>query len=144
MDPSNSNAGPSHSSFQRDRTFEQEVERLHQLTVLARWLLVVGLWVVLGLPSLWALRFEIELWREYFTWTAVRYTLAYNTPLSIALSLCIGSTIAVLIWQSRNILAGLPEPEQHRLEQQVMQIRRQGPSHPLWTWVIEGKRRWRP
>jgi hypothetical protein len=44
-------------------------------------------------------------------------------------------TLAVLIWQSRNILFGLPENEQRRLEQQVLRIREQGQSHPLWKWI---------
>jgi hypothetical protein len=44
-------------------------------------------------------------------------------------------TTGVLIWQSRNILLGIPEGEKQRLEKQVCRIRQQGQTHPLWKWV---------
>lgn len=126
---------------QSQEAFQIQLQRLHQVTVYGRWALVGSLWLLVGLPCLWLFRAEIELWLEYFTWTAVRYSLAYNTALSIGLSLCVGSTVAVLVWQSRNILWGMPPKEQQRLQQQLAKIRQQGSSHPLWPWVMEGK--WR-
>lgn len=116
-------------------SFAAEVERLHQLTVWGRWLVVVCLWLTVGTLSLWVLRAEVALLRQYFTWTAVRYGLAYHPLAAIGLGLCFGLTIATLVWQSRNILWGLPRPERHRLIQQIRRIRRQGSSHPLWQWV---------
>lgn len=118
-----------------DPIFQAQVQRLHQLTVYGRWLVVGLLWLSVGALSLWSLRSEIALLQEYFTWVAVRYALIYNRLAAIGLGLCIGMTTAVLFWQSRNILLGRSLPEQRRLEQQVRRIRQQGSSHPLWKWV---------
>jgi hypothetical protein len=74
---------------------------------------------------------------DYFTWAAVWYGLIFNRFPAIGLTLCISITIAVLVWQSRNLLMGLPEYDRKRLEHQVQQIRQQGPSHPLWKLVCE-------
>ncbi|KAF3887769.1 MULTISPECIES: hypothetical protein [Nostocales] len=118
-----------------DPGFAQQVLKLHQLQVTARWLFVSFLWLTLAPVCLWNLREELLLWRQYFTWIAVRYGLYYHPLSTLGLSFCIGMTLAVLIWQSRNILFGMPEDEKQRLEKQVFQIRQQGPSHPLWKWV---------
>jgi hypothetical protein len=120
-----------------DPVFAQQVQRLHQLTVYGRWLFVAGLWLTIAPISLWKLQPEIALWRQYFTWVAVRYGLFYNPVPTLGLAFCIGMAAATLIWQSRNILIGLPKPEQQRLEKQVCRIRQQGPSHPLWKWVCQ-------
>jgi hypothetical protein len=122
-------------SAELDPTFKQQVQKLHHLTVYGRWLIVGLLWLSIGSLSLWGLRAEIALWRQYFTWVAVRYGLYYNPLPTFGLALCIGMTISVLVRQSRNILLGLPPREQRRLEQQVRRIRQQGKSHPLWKWV---------
>ncbi|PPS39638.1 hypothetical protein [Chroococcidiopsis sp. TS-821] len=123
------------SEIYRDTTFKQQVEKLHQLTVCGRWLFVGILWLTVGSLSLWGLRGEIALWRQYFTWVAVRYGLYYNPIPTLGLAICIGMTLGVLLWQSRNILLGIPAQEKRRLEQQVNRIRQQGASHPLWKWV---------
>lgn len=125
----------SSSSLDNDPIFQAELQRLYELTVYGRWLVVGLLWLSVAPLSLWALRREIALWLENFTWAAVRYGLVYNRLPAIGLGLCIGMTLAVLVWQSRNILLGLPRKEQLRLEQQVRRIRQQGPSHPLWRLV---------
>jgi hypothetical protein len=118
-----------------DPNFQQQVERLHQLSVCGRWLVVGIIWISIGSFSLWNLRYPISLLREDFTWAALRYGLAFN-PLSAAgFGLCVGMTTAVLVWQSRNILLGLPESERRRLETQVRRIRQQGANHPLWKWM---------
>jgi len=118
-----------------DPVFKQQVQRLHQLKVYSRWLVVGILWVSIAPLSLWGLRAEIAIWLQYFTWVAVRYGLYYNPLPTLGLTFCIAMTVAVLAWQSRNMLLGLPPQEQQRLEQQVCRIRQQGPSHPLWRWV---------
>jgi hypothetical protein len=118
-----------------DPTFQIQVRRLYQLTVYARWLVVSILWLTVGSWSIWTLRREIGLWLEYFTWSAVRYALAYNRLAAVGLGLCLGATTAVLVWQSSNILWGLPPEQQRRLERQVRRIRERGSSHPLWKWV---------
>jgi hypothetical protein len=115
--------------------FLSQVERLHRFTVLARWAVVCLLWIGLGSLSIWGLRSEIELWLAHFTWVAVRYAFAYNPVPAFGLFLCIAMTLSVLVWQSRNILFGMPHSERQRLELMVLRIRRQGSSHPLWRWV---------
>ena len=127
------------SDFQieRDVTFQQQLQRLHTLTVTARWVVIGVLWVSLAPISLWGLRSEIDLWRDYFTWTAVRYGLAYNPLPTFGLALCIGMTVTVLIWQSRNIAFGISQRQTKRLEHQLLSIRQQGKSHPLWKWVCK-------
>jgi hypothetical protein len=118
-----------------DSTFQQQVDRLHHLTVYGRWLFVGGLWLTLGSFSIWGLRYPIALIHEYFTWAAVYYGLHFHPIPAIGLSTCIAFTTAVLVWQSRNILLGLPKRDRARLERQVMRIRQQGSSHPLWKYV---------
>ncbi|AFY47287.1 hypothetical protein Nos7524_1408 [Nostoc sp. PCC 7524] len=123
-------------TFSNDQSLAQQVHRLHQLTVYGRWLFVSFLWLTIAPLCLWNLRAEIALWQQYFTWVGVRYGLLYHPLSAIGLAFCIGMTASVLVWQSRNILVGLPQDEKQRLEKQVFQIRKQGPSHPLWKWVI--------
>ncbi len=118
-----------------DPTFKAQVKRLHQLTVYGRWLLVGILWLTLAPLSLWGWQYELSLMRSHFTWAALRYAIVYNRIPALGLAFCIGMTVAVLVWQSRNVIFGLPPQEQHRLEQQVRRIYQQGPSHPLWKWI---------
>ncbi|MBD2181630.1 hypothetical protein H6S82_29875 [Planktothrix sp. FACHB-1355] len=119
-----------------DPKFQKQVQRLHNLTVWGRWSIVALLWLTVAPLSLWKLRYEITLLQQHFTWTAVKYGIAYNHLPAMGLALCVGMTAAVLIWQSRNILVGMPQEEQRRLEKQVNRIRQQGSTHPLWKWVV--------
>ena len=119
-----------------DPNFKIEVQRLHKLTVYGRWLTVILLWISVGSLSIWGLRDEIALWIENFTWAAVRYGLYFHRWPTLGLGLCLGMTLAVLTWQGRNLVRGLPLREKQRLEEQVRRIRQQGPSHPLWKWVV--------
>ena len=121
-----------------DENFQIEVQRLHKLTVYGRWLTVIFLWISIGSLSIWGLRDEIALWLEHFTWAAVRYGLSFHRWPTLGLGLCLGMTLAVLTWQSRDMVRGLPLREKQGLEQQVRRIRQQGPSHPLWKWVCKG------
>ena len=123
-----------------DATFQIEVQRLHKLTVYGRGLTVILLWISVGSLSIWGLRREIALWLEHFTWVAVRYGLSFHRWPTLGLGLCLGMTLGVLTWQSRNMVRGLPLREKQGLEQQVRRIRQQGPSHPLWKWVCKGSR----
>lgn len=118
-------------------SFEEQLQRLHQLTVYSRWLFVGFCWLVIAPLGIWGLREEFELWREYFTWAAVRYAIAYNRLSAVAIAFCIGITTSVLVWQSRNILFGMPDAERQRLENQLRRIHAAGPRHPLWKWVCK-------
>ncbi len=120
-----------------DPTFAQAVERLHRISVYGRWAVVCLLWLTIGVLSLWGLRSQLGLLMDYFTWSALRYGIIYNHLPALGLAFCIGMTAAVLVWQTRNILWGRPQHEQQRLEQQVLRIHKQGPSHPLWKLVRE-------
>lgn len=125
------------SSVELDPIFKQQVQKLYQLIVYGRWLVVALLWLSVGSLSLWGLRSEIALLLQYFTWVAVRFGLYYNPLPTLGLTFCIVMTISVIVWHSRNILLGLPPQEQKRLEQQVHKIRQQGATHPLWKWICE-------
>lgn len=73
--------------------------------------------------------------QRYFTWSAVRYALAFNPLPTAGLLICTTITLSTLIWQSRNIILGLPLRERKRLERQLQRINQQGPTHPLWRIV---------
>ena len=120
---------------EKDPNFQAAVQRLHELTVYGRWLTVLGLWLTVGSVSFWSLRYPISLLRQYFTWAAMRWALIFQPLPALGLGLCVAMTLAVLVWQSRNILVGLPKVERQRLEKQVLKIAEQGSSHPLWKWV---------
>jgi hypothetical protein len=115
--------------------FQRQVEKLYQLTVYARWLFILCCWLTLGTYALWQMRREIALLFDYFTWAAVRYGLIFNLLPAFCLSFCIGITVSVLLWQSRNIICGLPVQERKYLEKQVNKILAAGRKHPLWKWI---------
>jgi hypothetical protein len=131
----------------RDPEFQAAIERLHRVTVWGRWGFVLFLWLTIGALCLWQLRSELLLLQDHFTWVGVRYALSrYRLPgwgksaiglgvPGFGLGCCLAMTLSVLIWQSRNIIWGLPEAEQKRLHASTLKIHQQGPSHPLWRWV---------
>lgn len=112
-----------------------KVERLYQLTVYVRWAFIIFSWLTVGAYGIWGLRAEIALWLDYFTWSAVYYGLHFNLVSTICLAYCIGLTVSVLVWQSRNIIWGLPAKERQQLERQVKKILHRGVKHPLWKWI---------
>lgn len=104
---------------------------------MGRWVIVFLLWVIIGFASAWSLRHEFTMISERFTWAALRYGLAFNIWSTLGLSVCIGPTVALLVWQTRNLLFGLPKIELTRLEKYVMKVREQGQSHPLWSYIFD-------
>lgn len=120
-----------------DPIFAEKIQKLHRLTVYGRWLFSLCLWLIIAPFCLWDLRVELSLLQQYFTWIGLRYALIFHPLSTLGLSLCIAMTTSVLVWQSRNILWGLPLQEQENLKKQVYRIRQQGSSHPLWKWVCE-------
>ena len=115
----------------------KQIKKLYQLTIYLRWLIVLLCWLTLGIFGLWGLRNEIQLWFDYFTWSAVRYAIHFNPVPSLCLAFCVGMTISALVWQSRNIIWGLPPQEKYRLEQRVKRILSIGSSHPLWRFIAK-------
>ena len=115
-----------------DSRDDYRLERL-RLILNRRWWLVTGLlWLILGGLSLISLRREIAQMHQYFTWTALRYALAYNRLAALGLGLCVGLTLALLLAESRYILFGLSRGERQRLEKSLHQVRQRGPGHALW------------
>lgn len=130
-----------HSTLaQQNPQIERQLERLYRVSVWVRWAIAAALWLVVAPLCLWQLRHEIALWQDYFTWTAVRFGLAYNRWAAIGLALCIGCTVGNLLRQSQIILFGPTRLQVHQLEQQLMLIQQQGDRHPLWRWVCNPKK----
>ncbi|TVQ05826.1 MAG: hypothetical protein EA368_18455 [Leptolyngbya sp. DLM2.Bin27] len=101
--------------------------------IMRRWWVVSGLlWLIVGSLSLWSLRPEIALLRQFFTWSAVRISLAYNRPAALGLGLCVGLSVALLVAESRYLLWGMTNDEQRRLELLLHRIEARGAAHPLW------------
>jgi hypothetical protein len=121
-----------------DSQLQQQVYRLHQITVYSRWAFVAFLWLVIAPLCLWHLRSEFALWLDYFTWTAVRYTIIFNRVASIALVLCVAWTVSTIVWQIRHKGWGMSREERRLLERRVLRIRKRGQGHPLWRWVVKG------
>ena len=120
-----------------DPIFKNQIDHLYCLNVCGRWIVITLLWLTVGAYSLWELRYPISLIQEDFTWAAVKYGLIFQPIPALGLCLCVGMMTGTLVWQSRNIIWGLPKQEQQRLIQQVGNIRKQGSSHPLWKFVIK-------
>lgn len=118
-----------------DSDLNRQIKKLHRLTVYIRWLTVLLSWLTLGIFGIYSLRQPISLWFDYFTFSAVRYTIHFNPLPSLCLAFCIGMSVSVLVWQSRNIIWGLSAQEKYRLEQKVKQIIAKGSSHPLWRFI---------
>lgn len=119
-----------------DPNLNRKIKKLHRLTVCFRWFTVILCWLTLGIFGIRSLLPQIRLWLDYFTWSAVRYTIHFNPLPSLCLAFCIGMTISVLVWQSRNIIWGLSPQEKYRLEQKVHKIIAKGSSHPLWRFIV--------
>lgn len=118
-----------------DLDFQRKVIKYHQLTIYMRWLVVLLLWLTLGVYGIWGIHQEIELWFDYFTWSAVYYGLAFNIIPTICLSICIGMTVSVLVWQSRCIIWGISNKEKYYLEQRVTKVLESGSSNPVRKWL---------
>jgi hypothetical protein len=114
---------------------ERAIESLRQHALTTWWRFTVIVWLTIGPLTLWQLRSEISLLLDYFTWTSVYYGLKYNFLGAIGFFICVGLASTLLIREIRHLTLGLSPMERKRLENQLAQIRRQGPSHPLWSLV---------
>jgi len=128
------------SGDRRPEALSPQLRRLHEISVCGRWLFVGLCWLLLAPWSLWSLREGLELAWERFTWATIHYHLGAHPWATLGLAFCVGSTAAVLVWQSRNILFGLSRHDLRRLERQLERIHRLGRRHPLWRWLETGDR----
>ena len=119
-----------------DIVTERAIEVLRQHSLLAWWRLTVGVWLSIGPLTLWQLRSEISLLLDYFTWTSVYYGLKYNFLGALGFFLCVGLVTTLLVREIRHLTLGISPVERRRLEKQLVQIRRQGSSHPLWSLIM--------
>lgn len=95
------------------------------------------LWLLIGIPSLWALRVDLGRLLNYFTWTGLRYALFYRPGWpTLGLLLCVSFTTGILIAQSRYELFGLYPVERVMLEQQSRWILSFPVRHPLRRWLV--------
>jgi hypothetical protein len=135
--PAEHSDSQSASEIELDPIFKNQIDNLYRLNIYARWVVIGLLWLTVGAYSLYELRYPIGLIQEDFTWAAVKYGLIFQPVPAFGLFLCIGMMMGTLVWQSRNIIWGLPKKERQHLIEQVCQIRKQGSSHPLWKWVVK-------
>jgi hypothetical protein len=136
LNPSESSV-PAVPDSELDPIFKNQMANLYRLNVYSRWLVIGLLWLTVGAYSLWELRYPISLIQEQFTWAAVKYGLMFQPIPAFGLCLCMGIMTGTLVWQSRNMLWGLPKKERQQLIKQVGEIRKQGDGHPLWKWVVK-------
>ncbi|AFY74885.1 hypothetical protein Syn7502_02961 [Synechococcus sp. PCC 7502] len=113
-----------------------KIQRLRLVQIRLRWALVIFLWLTVGITSVWALRADIVLWLEYFTWLAVRVAIRDEPLPFMGLGVCVAMTLSTLMRQSWDILYGISPREYHSLGHQVKEIERKGAKHILWKWVI--------
>jgi hypothetical protein len=120
-----------------DSTLQQQIQRLYQFILYMRWLKVGFLWLTVAPLSLWGMRHEFPLWFDYFTWTAVRYSLIYNPLSALGLGFCVGLTLSTLIWQSSNALFGISPSYLRYLEKRVLKIRQRRPGDWLRKQICQ-------
>jgi len=119
------------------KALDNQVQRLIQVQTRRRWYFVIILWLTVGVASIWSVRSDIALWLEFFTWSAVRVSVRYETSAYLGFSICVAITLSTLIRQSWNILRGLTKREYQELVKQVREIEKQGRKHPLWKLVCD-------
>ncbi len=108
---------------------------LNLAITLRLWVSVLGVvlsWLSLGGLSLWLVRDEIALLASYFTWVGLRYAIVYNRTAAIALSFCIGLTLAELIWFCRYVVWGLSPRQEQQIQAWLSEIRKRGDRHVLF------------
>ncbi|WP_373480763.1 hypothetical protein [Geminocystis sp.] len=116
----------------------KEIQKLYQLTIYGRWILVCLSWILILPWGLWELRETISLCQEYCTWSGIRLGLEFNPWAALGLSFCIVFTTSVLVWQSSYILRGdFSEKQKYYLTQKVTQIRQKGKKYWLYSFVCE-------
>lgn len=116
-----------------------ELQRLRLLAIYWRWSGVAVCWLLLAPLGIWGLRDEIRLWQDYFTWTAVRYGLAYNWLSALCLMFCLGTTISTAVLQWDYWWGAISPREKTRLERRLKAIAELDPRHPLRRWISRNR-----
>jgi hypothetical protein len=92
-----------------------ELHAIRQTWMRRWWLFTLGLWLTVGLVSIWQLHRTWTQLAKHFTWAALRYGLAFNREAAVGLGLCLGLTVALLLKESRFLLFGLTERDYNQL-----------------------------
>lgn len=112
----------------------QQVYLAYQKSLL--WLMG-WVWILIGIPSLWALRQDVVRLIQYFTWTGLRFTLLYKPGWpSFGILFCVILTLYVLLSQSRYELLGLLDSERQLVEATAQYLRRLPTRHPLSHYFL--------
>lgn len=111
------------------------VLRLHGWEQRRRWFLLLLLWLVVVPICLLLLRYPLSLLADYFTWSGLRYGLAFNPKPASGLLVTLLLTLTSLLSQGGYRLFGLSRAEVRRLEKRVLRIRERGRQSPLWQKV---------
>lgn len=115
----------------------QAVLRLHSWEQRRRWLIISLFWLVLLPLCLAMLRYHLGLLFEYFTWSGLRYGLAFNPIPAAGIMATVLLTLSSLLSQWFYRHYGLTAPEVYRLEKRARRIRAKGERYPLW-WKVWG------
>lgn len=123
--------------FEDDPILEQQVEKLHLISIYSRWILVLFCWLTLVPWGLWQLRDTLSLCRQYCTWAIWRVDMfEFHFGAGLAIIFTIAFTTSTLVWQSYHILnGGLSEKEKYYLAKKVKKINQQGRKNFLWHWL---------
>ncbi len=107
------------------------VVRLYWYRQRQRWRTILLLWLVLVPLCLWGLREMLGLLTDYFTWSAIRYGLAYHPLPAIGLlsTMILTTTRSLAMAWSR--LIGPSQRQVRQMEAIAQQIQNQGKTHPL-------------
>ncbi|MBJ7899833.1 MAG: hypothetical protein GC158_07925 [Cyanobacteria bacterium RI_101] len=99
------------------------LQRLYRQKLRRRWLFVGLCWFCLAPWALWQFREDFLLLEDHFTFTAVRYGLAFRLVPAFSLFFCVGITGSTLFWQSCHLLWGLSPQERRRWRLQARKLR---------------------
>lgn len=94
-------------------------QNLYYAQIKRQWFTITVLWLIFLPFGLWTWRDNLSLIHDYFTWSAIRYALAFHLGATLGLSFCLGMTLGLLLRQSIHILRGLSDKEKYYLEQQI-------------------------
>lgn len=118
-----------------DPDLRQAVLRLHGWEQRRRWYVLLLLWLIVVPICLLLLRYPLSLLVDYFTWSGLRYGLAFNPKPASGLLVTLLLTVTSLLSRWFYHVFGLSGAEIRRLEKRVLRIRARGKQDPLWHKV---------